>query len=241
MSSVIKSRHFDSSEEIGAFNSPSPLDTVKIPISLPPGMTEPVELPSDFKLKPIFPLQREASFADLKAITKEYYLFNHCLWFSYAGLPVDPLLEFYMRDGASKKSVVVFPLAKTALFNVSPDASFSYMGKMLFGVPKDRGRDLFHWMDGVGCSEAGSLLWMNRRQNLPLTFGAPFEEYNGSEEYISLWGFQTRTHMIGYLHHSEGKYIAASKALEKDHLHAVEKNIQAKKDAEARAKKLIVD
>lgn len=241
MNNVIQPRRFNSSDEIGAFNKPSPLDTVKVPISLPAGMTEPVELHSDFKLKPIFPLQKEASFADLKAITKEYYLINHCLWFSYAGMPADPLLEFYMRDGESKKSVVVFPLDKTALFNISKDASFSYMGKMLFGVPKDRGRDLYHWLDGVGVSDQGSLLWMSRRQNLPLTYGAPFEEYNGSGEYISLYGFQTRTHLVGYIHHSPGKYIAASKELDKDHLHAVEKRIQEKKDLETKAKKLIVD
>ena len=210
--SVVQPRIVTKADLVGPEKAGSVHDTVKPFVSLPSGMTEPIPVHSDFKVNAIFPVQKSIRFSDLPSLLKEYFIFNHCLWFTYGGMQVDPLVEFFTRDGESKKTVRVLHLDKQALFNVSKDDSFAYLGKMLFAVPRDRIRDLLFWMDGTTLAMNKKLTWVTRRQNLPILFGEPEMEYLQSGKYISLFGFQTADHLVGYGHHSYGRYIATSKA-----------------------------
>ena len=214
--------------------SPSPTDTEKSFISLPPGVTEPIAIHSDFNIQPLFPVLKATDFDSLKSVTKEYVLLSHCLWFTYGGFQTDPLLEFYLRDGASKKSVFVLPLEKPCLFNISTFASHSYMGRMLFAIPKDRAADVFRWLDGVVLAQDKVFTWVSRRQCLPLTFNERRDVYVASGVHISLYGFQTRTDQVGYLHHSTGHYIAASRPTAKDGIYGVEAKYKAAQEHLAR-------
>lgn len=214
-------------DDVKSGPAPSPVDTEKSFVSLPPGVTEPETLHSDFTIQPLFPVLKAVDFESLKSLSKEYTLLSHCLWFTYGGFQTDPLLEFYLRDGASKKSVSVVPLHKQCLFNISTYPSHSYLGKMLFAIPHDRTADVFRWLDGVVLGNKGSFVWVARRQCLPLKFND--QDYTASGESISLYGFQTRSDLVGYLHHSEGHYIAASRPTQKDNIQAAEDAYRAKK------------
>jgi hypothetical protein len=184
----------------------SPTDTKKSFMTISdPGITSPLIAPKDFSVRPAFPALRPRKLADLEHMVDEYYLFHHGCWFTWGNLTYDPLLEFFVRDGESNRSVMLVPLKDRFLYGVARKAEELPSEMALFAIPRDRMRDLLFWMDGVVIADLGVLRWQAIRQHIPLSKKdhAGFDDKKNFK-YLSFFGFQAPDHGYKWFYHRDG-------------------------------------
>ena len=154
------------------------------------GVTVPTLIPDDFAVKSVFPSLRPRARADLAALTKDYYLFTHAAWFSWGGMLVDPLLEFYFKDGELNKCISLVPLKEKMLFGVARNADELTLEYGLFAIPRDRMRDVLWWLDGVTLAAKGDFKWVATRQHLALNLRKTHFDDKEDTEYLAFYGFK---------------------------------------------------
>jgi len=164
-----------------------------------PGITDPTQVPGDFIVRPAFPSQRPRSPADLASMTQDYFLFTHAPWLTWGGMTVDPLLEFHIRDGESRKCVSIVPLTRKLFYGVARRAEEIMTERSIFAIPRDRMRDLLWWMSGVAVTSNGKLQWRASLQYLPLDVKQVGQLQEGDPRLIGLFGCAYPTqHLLWY-------------------------------------------
>lgn len=168
-------------------------------------ITVPRAIPKDFQVRSAFPQLRPRRLADLPAMTKEYYLFHHGVWFTYGGITYDPLLEFFIRDGEKNKSVFLVPLAERFLHGVARNVSEISAELGLFAIPRDRMRDVLFWMDGTVVADNGVVRWQALRQHIPFNRkGATEFDSKHDTRYLALYGFKARAYSYKWFYYQNG-------------------------------------
>ena len=184
-------------QELKDPSPPDPLNTHTTFMTLNnPGVTAPQKVPGDFAVRSIFPAMRTVAARDLPILTKEYFLFHHGVWFTWGGLQLDPLLEFYLRDGEHNKCVQLVPVKERILFGVARNSSEAAAESSLFAIPRDRMRDVLFWLDGVTVAHNGVFQWVSGRQHIP--FDPRKTGFNDKDdtEYLALYGIRTQKDAI---------------------------------------------
>jgi hypothetical protein len=202
MDEVIKPRK---NEETHSRVKATPDQTRKKFVSInKPGVTEATAIPSDFAAKSVFPALRPRARADLAALTRDYYLFTHAVWFSWGNMSVDPLLEFYFKDGELNKCISRVPLKEKMIFGVARNAEELSLEYSLFAIPRDRMRDVLWWMDGVTLAANGDFQWVSARQHLALNLHKTHFDDREDTEYLAFYGFKGREHSFFWWPYKNG-------------------------------------
>lgn len=209
MDDVVQPRKLDELK-----GDPSPDTTRKKFLTIDePGVTPRTEVPDDFSVQSVFPTMRPRSKADLAAMTKDYYLFTHCVWFSWGGMQCDPLVEFYMKDGLTNKCVSLVPLKEQMLFGVARNTAELTLERGIFAIPRERMRDVLWWLDGTAVCEGGKPKWFSSRQHLAIN---PLNPDFG-DEYLAFYGCRSKTEALLWFHYKNGFAVGKKTIpLEKD-------------------------